>query len=49
MTWREFIRGLIRTFILNSETNTLFTEWSTTGLSTADETVIDAALDTVKP
>lgn len=49
MTWREFLRGLIRAYALNGETNTLFAEWAATGLSTADEAVVDAALDTVKP
>lgn len=49
MTWRAFLAGLIRSYMMNSVTQEVLTDIDTNGLSAADEAVIDTYLDQTKP
>lgn len=48
MTWREAIAAAIRAYILNSLVATVVADIAS-GLSPADEAIVDAYLDTTMP
>lgn len=49
MTWRDMIRGGIRSWILNSLVGAVVTDIANNGLTTSDEAIIDAYLDQTAP
>ena len=49
MTFRQIIRNLLRTFVLEQETASVIEDIATNGLTSADEAIIDAFLDTTPP
>lgn len=49
MSWRDFLQGLIRSYMMNSVTQAVLTDIDTNGLSAADEAIIDSYLDATKP
>lgn len=49
MTWRQALRALIRSFVLTTETEFVVTDLVTNGIQPADETIINAFLDSTMP
>lgn len=44
MSWLQAIRGIIRAYILNGQTEAVVTDIVTNGLTAADEAIVDAYL-----
>lgn len=49
MTWRDNLRAILRSFVLNSETEAVVTDLVTNGLTPADEVIVNAFLDSTMP
>jgi hypothetical protein len=49
MTWRQALRAILRSFILEAETAQVVIDLVTNGLTPADEVIVNAFLDTTMP